>query len=72
MHLRPVRPPVGAPEHGGQVVRRWALDQMVAGSNPGRAAMFAFLGKMLDLDCLSPPRRINGYLFGRACKAIAA
>ena len=42
------------------VVRRWALDQRVAGSNPGRVAVFAFLGKMLNLDCLSPPSCIDG------------
>ena len=46
-----------------------ALDQRVAGSNPKRVAVFAFLGKMLNLDCLSQPRGINGYLFGHVCKA---
>ena len=36
----------------------WALDlyQRVVGSNLGGVAVFAFLGKMLNLDCLSPPR----------------
>ena len=47
-----------------KVVRCWALDQRVMSSNPGRVTVFAFLGKMLNLDCLSPPRCINGYLFG--------
>ena len=48
-----------------KVVRRWALDQRVAGSNPGRVIAFAFLGKMLNLDCLTPPRCMNGYLRGQ-------
>jgi hypothetical protein len=45
-----------------KVVRRWALDQRVVGSNPGQVTVFAFLGKMLNLDCPTPPRCINGYL----------
>ena len=53
-----------------KVVRRWALDQRVIGSNPGRVTMSAFLGTMLNLDCLSPARSINGYLFEHVCKAI--
>ena len=44
------------------VVRCWALHRRVAGSNTGRVAVFAFLGKKLNLDCLSRPRRIDGYL----------
>ena len=39
-----------------KVVRRWALDERVAGSNLGRVTVFAFLGKMLAVDCLSPHR----------------
>ena len=38
------------------VVRCWALDQRVAGSNPGWVAVYAFMGKMLNPDCLSQPR----------------
>ena len=36
-----------------KVVRRWVLGQWVAGSNPGWAAVFAFMGKMLNLNCPS-------------------
>ena len=49
-----------------QVVRRWSLDQRVAGSCPGRVAVFAFLGKMLNLDCLCSPRSVNRYQRGSA------
>ena len=45
-----------------EVVRRWALDQRVVGI--GRVIVFAFLGKMLNIDCLTLPRCINGYLRG--------
>ena len=47
-----------------KVVRFWVLEvgQRVVGSNPGRVAMFAFLGKMLNLEYLSPPRSMKGYL----------
>ena len=56
-----------------KVVRRWAHDQLrFAGSNPDWVAVFAFLGKTLSLDCLSPPRCINVYLFEHVCKAVAA
>ena len=48
-----------------KVVRRWSLDQRVAGSNSGRVAVFAFLGKMLTLHCLSSPgQEYYGYLPG--------
>ena len=36
-----------------KVVRRWSLDQRVVGSNPGRVAVFAILGRMLNIECLS-------------------
>ena len=49
-----------------KVVRCWALDQRVAGTNPGRVIVFAFLGKMINLDCLTPPRCLNEYLRGQA------
>ena len=39
-----------------EVVRRWALGRRVAGSISGRVIVFAFLGNMLNLDCLSLPR----------------
>ena len=38
-----------------KVVRHWALDQKVEGSNSGGVAVFAFLDKTLNLDCLPPP-----------------
>ena len=47
-----------------KAVRRWTLDQRVMRSNPGRVAVLGLLGKMLNLDCLSPHRRMIGYLFG--------
>ena len=54
-----------------KVVRRCALNQRVAGSNPGRVTVLHSLAKMLNLDCLSPIRCISWYLFG-CVKQIAA
>ena len=39
------------------------VEQRVAGLNTGRVAVFAFLGKMLNFDCLSPLQCINDYPF---------
>ena len=44
----------------------FTLDQRVASLNPGRVIVFTILSKMLNLDCLSPFRSINGTCDGSA------